>query len=276
MAKIFENILNDNLSGSGSVLEGVIDLLSGYLHGNNNVDIVMLNGELDKVFDKFPNFALLYHFMSSFKNAFKNVTKTENKEVQNFILSYKKKYDGTQQEVSERFIGQVDVERKNILLHSNSSAIKNLFNTLKRKNKKAVVWQTVSSPANEGVLQAQSLNNAGFTVNLFHEDAVSLFVNGIDMALFGADMIFDDFFVNKTGTYPLCLMMKRFGKPVYVIAEKRKVIDTNDTAKTDMEKLLTEYPKPDYELATEVNYKIKVRNYYFEKIPVSLVSKIFY
>ncbi len=275
MAKLFGNILSDNVSGSGTILDGIINNLSDYLQKNGKIDIRTLSAELDEVLEKFPGFALLRHFVSVYKREYENRGEADSKDVQNFIFYYRKKYDGAQQKVSERFIEKVNLNGKSVLLHSNSSAIKNLFETLKRKNIFPEVWQTVSSPANEGVIQGEFLNKLGYNVNLFHEDAVSLFIKKIDMALFGADMVFNDFFVNKTGTYPLCLMMKEFGKKVYVIAEERKKIDIRKTDGTLLNKLLAEHPKPENELAKINAGTIKVHNYYFEKIPLSSVNEVF-
>jgi translation initiation factor eIF-2B subunit delta len=275
MDKLFEEILNDNTSGSGTVLNAVIFQLQDKLQKSGNVDLLLLSDKLEKVFEKFPNFALLHHFIYRYKQTFENRKEAPVEDVQNFLRFYLEKYAGAQLKVSEKFLKEINVEGKNILLHSNSSAVKNLFETLKRNKIFPSVWQTVSSPANEGKVQAEFLLNLGYEINLFHEDSISLFAKEIDIAVFGADMIFNGFFVNKTGTYPLCLMMKRLGKPVYVIAEERKKIDEKKTGTPEIEKLLNEYPKPAEELAGAVNGKIKVHNYYFEKIPLSLVDKLF-
>ena len=103
-------------------------------------------------------------------------------------------------------------------------------------------------------------------MHLFHEDAISHFITNIDMAIFGSDLISSDFFINKTGTFLLSLFLNHFGKPIYILAEKRKIeiekTTFNETAKNPAE--IMESPQG-----------IQVHNYYFEKIPLWPVSKVF-
>ena len=140
---------------------------------------------------------------------------------------------------------------------------------LSEQNAKPVLWQTLSSPANEGKIQAEKISASGFDVHLFHEDLLSKFIQQIDLAVFGADFVSDTFFINKAGTFSLSLMMQHFHKPVYVLAETRKFFPEKEVIN-----ILNEAHKPPQEIASEVN-EIQVHNYYFEAIPLALVTKVF-
>ena len=137
------------------------------------------------------------------------------------------------------------------------------------------IWQTVSSPANEGFIQAGFLKNLGFDVHVFHEDAVSKFITKLDLAIFGADLLWKDSFLNKVGTFPISLIFRHFRKPVYVLAESRKKIDTAKISRERWSKFLSEQPKPVTELSENPARGLSIHNYYFEAVPLSFVNQVF-
>ena len=273
--KLFQKLMNDNISGSGYVLDRAVDELCAYAQKNPGIDKAALISSLDALFNRFPHFAILFHFIEEIKSAFSGGERIDPDELSGFLTMYKNRYSEVRKMASQRFLSQVDVKGKTVLLHSNSSAVFDLFRLMSERNLFPGIWQTVSSPAAEGNVQAEKLAGLGFKVNLFHEDAFSLFVHKIDFAIFGADMIFDNSFINKTATYPLCLMMQRFDKPVYLLAEERKRIEEQTVGNETLYKLISEEPKPYNELYPNPVAGVKVHNYYFEQIPISFIEKIF-
>ncbi len=273
--KLFQKLMNDNVSGSGYVLDRAIDELRAYARGHSGITAAELFASLDTLFQRFPHFALLFHFINEIKAAFAGDEKINPDELSGFLTMYENRYSDARNMASRRFLSQVDVKGKTVLLHSNSSAVFDLFRLMVERNLFPCIWQTVSSPAGEGIVQAEKLTGLGFKVNLFHEDAISLFVRKIDFAVFGADIIPDNSFINKTGTYPLCLMMQRFNKPVYLLAEERKRIREKSVGNEMLHTLVSEEPKPYNELYTNPVPGVKVHNYYFEQTPLSLVKKVF-
>ncbi len=223
----------------------------------------------------FPQFALLFHFLSELK-AFiiKNPSVTGNL-LEKFVLHYRNRWENTQQKASENLLANLSLSGKAILLHSNSSAIHNLFRLMAKRKISPTIWQTVSSPANEGLKQAEILKELKFDVHVFHEDATSKFITNIDLALFGADLLWDYAFLNKTGTLPLTLLFRHFQKPVYVLAESRKKINTAAISEKRPGSFPDEQPKPAEEIMENPLPELHVHNYYFEKIPLSLIKQIF-
>jgi len=162
-------------------------------------------------------------------------------------------------------------EEKNILLHSNSSALQSLFAELAKRKNFPTLWQTVSAPVNEGLLQAKVLKRLGFDVHLFHEVAISKFSKNIDFVIFGADVVTDQFFINKVGTYPLALMMKQVNKPVFVLSEIRKQRTGEEVNQSE---LVAETPKSFKDIIENPD-GLTVHNYYFEATPLSLIKQVF-
>ncbi len=270
---LFSDVLEDNLSGSGEIVRKVQQRLLA-LPAEAVFSVPLMRDQLDLLEAKFPHFALLFHFVSFLRDVLSDSKRVSGEELGRRVTEYLQRWDYVQQRASENFLKNVSPAGKQILLHSNSSAIHNLFALLSSEKIFPEVWQSVSSPAGEGVKQAQALLRMGFRVHLFHEDAVSKFMDRVDMAVFGADLLWNDGFLNKIGTYLLALMCRRFGKPVYVLAESRKKVDAAQTGKERFERFLREEPKPPEELAAD-HTGLKVHNYYFEAVPLSLVSQVF-
>jgi translation initiation factor 2B subunit (eIF-2B alpha/beta/delta family) len=271
---LFEKILQDNTSGSGTILEKTEQAILS-LSGEKTVNMPELLRQLENLENRFPHFALLFHFLNALRDFAGNKTELPGKELFAHISQYRKKWGKAVQKAAENFLKDHSPDGKNILLHSHSSAIRGLFGLLAAKKIWPVVWQTVSSPVNEGLLQASFLKQAGFQVHLLHEDAVSRFIDRIDMAVFGADLIWEEGFLNKAGTFPLALLMKYFGKPVYVLAESRKIIKRQKVSPERFQRFLHEEPKPAGELFSPPQENLTVHNYYFEVVPVKLINRIF-
>jgi translation initiation factor 2B subunit (eIF-2B alpha/beta/delta family) len=115
-------------------------------------------------------------------------------------------------------------------------------------------------------LQAAVLNKLGYEVKLVPDTGFARHLDRINMILLGADAIFREHFVNKSGSYNICLAGKNAGIPVYVLADSRKFWFSLPPEHREMQ--YTEKKKPGEELWKDAPPGIDVENYYFEKIPV--------
>ncbi len=275
MNNLFSDIIKDNLSGSGAILNKVqlelIDL------GNEKDEIAkdILLEALYKIQEQFPQFGVLLHFVKVLTGRFQDETVIKGKQLTAYVNTYINTWKDSRNKASLNLIAKIGFKGKNVLVHSNSTAIHNLFGHLAEKETFPVVWQTYSSPAGEGLVQAKTISSMGFETHLIHEDALSNFMHDIDMAILGADLIREDAFLNKAGSYPLALLLEDFKKPLYLLAEKRKLI--SDTARTteQINKLSVEREQPAAELDPGNPQGITVHNLYFEFTPLALVKKVF-
>ncbi|MEJ2593747.1 MAG: hypothetical protein P8100_01130 [bacterium] len=268
----FDDIISDNRSGSGSILKNCQQALLHLAREKEPVSADFVFKKMDALLQNFPYFGLLYHFHEALKTHFSEERLTSQNLVE-FISSYERQWKSAQDESSRHVIEKVDFEAKRVLLHSNSSALQNLFGQVRDKAPHCELFQTFSSPAGEGQNQAEALSKLGFRVTMIHEDAIGKFIDNIDFGLFGSDLLLDDAFINKTGTFPLALMLNHFHKPVYVITERRKVRSTG--ASDIVDKITNETPKPFREIYQGKLQEIDAVNHYFELIPLSLVNEVF-
>jgi len=267
-----QDIIADKSSGSSQILEKTISAILAYIQGNNEINTKLLSAELLNLFEKHGNFAILFHFLNQIFLELENNTDAEN--LHNFLLNYLDKWKGSQKRAAKHLATILEWEKLDaILLHSNSSAIQAFCEELIRQNKFPVIYQTLSGPANEGKVQAAKSLMKRFEIRFIHENAVARFLPDIDLALYGADFICHDLFINKTGTYPLALLFREFKKPVFVLAESRKVILESSVPESIFKKLAMEEKKDPDELWKAPPRNVKPLNYYFERIPKKLVDK---
>ena len=269
--ELFSEIINDNTSGSGSLLKKLEDALFLYAASQKEIRTSFLADELNRLRLHFPQFALFQHFIGETIGLLSREEILSGNALKKFLTHYREKWLGTQEKAGQQLMQQIPLDNKNILLHSNSSAIYTLVKQITQQQQKPVIWQTLSGPVNEGKNQAEKISELGIEVHLFHEDALSKFIPHIDLAVFGADFVTETFFINKTGTLPLSLMMQHAGKPVYVLAEERKIFPEKVLKENH---ILEEPPKPDGEIAIGLK-NITLHNYYFENIPLTLVKHVF-
>jgi len=272
---LFEDILTDKSSGSGTILKKVQKQLLYLGETSGETDKGILFSSLQVLQEHFPQFGLLLHFNAAVFKHFRQVDIISGKQLSRFVENYQKTWKDAQDNSSKQLIEGISVEGKNILLHSNSSALHNLFQHLAKANIRPVVWQTYSSPGGEGAIQAEILSNSGFMVNLIHEDTVGRFIQNFDMAILGADMILDDLFLNKAGSFPITLTFDHFNKPVYLLAEERKLFKKEHIPEAVLNNILNEKPKPARDLYRGDASGIRVHNYYFEWIPLKWINKVF-
>ncbi len=233
-----------------------------------------------ELFNKRSEFIVLFSFINSyFLEVQKHYDASEYENIKEVTKSFIEKYryyrENKKNKPAELMMNDMKLKSKNILLHSNSSSIHDVFRILKDKEIFPKIYQTVSTPAEEGKIQAKLLSDMGFDVILISENAVGNFVYDIDLALMGSDGIFNDFFINKAGTYPISLLFEQHGKSFFVLADSRKVINQNKIPAALLKKLTDEYEKDPNELWEAAPESINIKNYYFEKTPNKLVTSFY-
>jgi len=82
-----------------------------------------------------------------------------------------------------------------------------------------------STPSKEGLEMARYLRGRGLLATTFPDSAISYAVKACDLIVVGADAVFNDAFINKTGTLPLALTAKHFSKEFYVASPSYKFGD---------------------------------------------------
>ena len=212
-----QQIAENNTAGSVEVLNETIKALEDLLKKKKDFDKQELLSVLKALSQKRPEFLALSHFVNELTN-----TIEKSSPLSFWLKEYREKWDGVNLKVAEQAVKKIQFENLTLLLHSNSSTIKALFELLTKRQIAVSVLQTISHPEEEGRLQGVYLEKLGFQVELLDEGDSDNWIPHIDMALFGADAIYEDAFLNKLATRLIAANCKEQEKPVYVFADSRK------------------------------------------------------
>jgi translation initiation factor 2B subunit (eIF-2B alpha/beta/delta family) len=123
-------------------------------------------------------------------------------------------------------------------------------------------------PRFEGRRLAAALASTHATVEFYTDAAVSLALREATALLVGADAIAPDWFLNKVGTLSLAAAASRNGVPVFVIATRDKFLPPP---------LSSGLPAADgnpLEVWADAPDGVLVRNPYFERVPLDLVTAV--
>ena len=263
-----DKIKEDHYSGSAEILQQYIDLLKHqYKKGDlrSSIDKNFIIKNLEQLKKNHPTYFLVQHFV----NEAILVIRTGKTEWDTNLFNFLKEYELTWKDVNKLIATQTESSfqliHKTILLHSNSSALKSLMKFNRPDAAKIRIIQTESRPQTEGRVQAKYLAELGYHVTLITDASVALYADMIDMILLGADAIYKDFFVNKTGSHLIALVSQEFGVPLYVLADSRKIWNKQDHS--SLSQTISEELKPASEIWNNPPEGINPENYYFETIP---------
>ncbi len=126
-------------------------------------------------------------------------------------------------EMEERCVQNLEsvVEGRVIATMSRSHLVERALS----KAKHVIVLE--SAPGREGLEMARFLRGRGLLATTFPDSALSYAVKACDFVVVGADAVTENYFVNKTGTLPLALTAKHFGKAFYVASPSYKFADVD-------------------------------------------------
>ncbi len=277
--KVLDEVAADNVSGSATLQR---KLEEGLLAALKEEEDASRAGEQKKVIDillqfreEMSSFAVLGHFTDHLIYRLRTPGKGMVEKILDAILDYRKQWADVDERIYRNFLslvpGMDQPGNFRYLLHSHSGTICEFFRMLTKDfpTEEMVLMQTESRPALEGRQQALCLRDLGYEVWFGTDSAVSDLFSGVDMVLLGADKVYPDSFVNKTGTYAICLLAREEGIPVYVLADTRKFVMSDEGTIPGDVNLSGGPPEEVWKAAPE---GIKVFNTYFEEIPAHLVT----
>lgn len=260
---------SDNSTGSAELLERYIELLLFWLERGElqtPKDKSFLMDQIKRLQDRHKSLFVLLHFTYRVIQLLNSSGEDWNPVVVDFLNEYRDKWTGVNIRLAMQAGSAIDLKQKLILCHSQSSAVREIFEAYQGNRKKVKIIQTESRPILEGRIQAVNLYKLGYEVKLVSDTGYARHLDRINMILLGADAIFRNYFVNKSGSYNICLAGKNAGIPVYILADSRKFWFSLPPEHQEMQ--YNESKKQVEEIWKDPHPGIDIENFYFEKIPV--------
>lgn len=153
----------------------------------------------------------------------------------------------------------------NVYTMSRSGTVEDVLRDLGQRRIIGRVIIGASVPGGEGVTMGRALAQSGLDVTLVADTACGLFIGEASCVVLGADSLrADGSLVNKVGSYPLALVAREAGKPVYALCETLKI------SAPDFPLIIEE--KDPAELLPDPVAGFRARNPYFDVTPAQLIS----
>lgn len=124
-----------------------------------------------------------------------------------------------------------------------------------------------SRPMSEGRALAEALAGAGVEVTYAVDAALEALMPRCDAVLLGADSIGDHGVVNKIGSSSLARAAQTDGVPVYVLADRTKLLPRGYPQQIDDD-------RPSSEVWDDAPDGVRIWNRYFEIVPLELVTAV--
>lgn len=264
---------SNNYSGSAELLEQYIEILLYWLDKDelqSSKDRTALTDHIRKLQETHNTLFVLVHFYNQAIRVMNEDHENWKQNLLTFIRDYRNYWSTVNTRLAKQAGSIIELNQKAILTHSQSSAIKEFFQQFKGSRKKLKIYQTESRPVLEGRMQATAISRMGFDVTLIPDVGFARHLDEINIILLGADSVYRKYFVNKAGSYNICLAGKNTGIPIYVLADSRKFWSSLPLERQELEYF--EGKKPAEEIWDDPNEGLNIENFYFEKVPLSWVD----
>ncbi len=266
-------VLTDKQSGSVAVLQQLIRSILSYLirEKNTSESLIVIKFRLTMIKTSLKHFSVVNHFLNELEKQVNLLEEnpTNDEVLFDFVTKYDNFWKDANKKVAEVALHALDCKGKTILLHSNSSVVSSFFRKMSNAGIQLRVIQTESRPENEGRFQARSIADLGYDVDFVIDSAAGFMMKKVDMIITGADQIHKNYFVNKIGTYAIGLLCREHKVPLIVLADSRKISDSKGNSNS-----LAHLIRPSTDIWNVVHEKIHPINFYFEPVPIELVSMI--
>lgn len=249
-----EEILADNTSGSSELLRQINNYFLKYF---------------DELPDKSETIRTLQKHLTPFQNIQQYLKQLQriiydNTLTENFFTDFQKNSETIYDRIFSNSLPYLH-DKRIILTLSNSKTIYEILKRLNTDRKfKTIICE--SRPKLEGRVLTKKLKKEKIRVEIITEAMSTSYVKKCDCVVIGADAVLrNKNVVNKVGSFQLAVLCNYFQKPFYVITEKSKFSKKNEFKQS--------------EESTDEIWKVTpkgvvLKNFYFEKIPASLISKI--
>ena len=276
MVYTLDDFKKDGLRGSHRSCNQALKVLQSYIEEYSDSDLIALGEDLNKIargiIKTYPNMVILRKNVTGVVYYLKRLVKAKktSDEVKKSSLA-KIKEIVKELEAKKKKIGEsgtkLILNQSKILTISYSSHLIEIFKQAIKLKRKFTVYCMESRPSLEGRIFAEELGALGISCHIITDAAAGQVMKEINMVLTGADRVFEDGFISKTGSLPLAVLTKTFKIPFYIAFETDKILQ-------EYEQAIRFYPEDPSEVYSGKKKNVDVLNVYFDSVPLEYVSKV--
>ncbi len=234
----FDPIKEDHQSGSSRILEQVIWACEKLIESNpdkSSLGLELLH-ELENIQYHHPDLVIIRHFSNELEKKNK-VKDTGNGSLLQWIEDYKSEWRHVNSRIARNFLEIIDLPEFRVLLHSHSGTLIEFGRELIKKDLPIKIYQTLSEPGGEGLVQAAELKNLGIDPIVINDDEIEKVIDDVNLVLFGADQISKNAWINKVGTLNISSHANKHGVQVWVLCDSRKIVNRVEKSREIFEEI---------------------------------------
>jgi translation initiation factor 2B subunit (eIF-2B alpha/beta/delta family) len=269
--KIFkENKLVESVNSMQQAAKTTSSLIS--LISDNKVSLSvrdMLKG-LRTILTEKPNIASVNHFI----NHFLLQIDPENQPIviKELLEVFHERWKHVDRKTAEVANSLFDFEHKTIILHGKDMAVQSLIELMQVNQKKVNIIQLISTSDEHSKEQASNLATLGIPVKTIESAAAGKYLAQADAVLMGCEIVMHERFIVRSGAHVLCAAARHYNKPVFVLADSRKILNKKYFPQSVLDRFIGKYEKPASELWKDAPNGVEVDFDFIEEVPNTLVS----
>ena len=215
-------IKNNRSHGSSLLLQEIINVFTSAKHSDSEIMRSFSElGEID------PSMVLVHHFLKELKPAI-------GQDFRYHVEQYKHKWDNVNLAISSNLQEYLIDKKLTVLTHSYSGVIIDVLMNLALRGILIDVIQTVSEPVGEGREQAKSIAQLGINTRVIKDEDLINSIGQVNCCFLGVDQYDDKSIVNKVGSRAIIEMAAQLNKPVFVLGDTRKLVDSTSAGTTGL------------------------------------------
>jgi translation initiation factor 2B subunit (eIF-2B alpha/beta/delta family) len=259
----------NNIAQAANTLESLVSLINDSKVSASARN--MLQG-LKLLLQSRPNITSINHYINHF--LLKLDPENQPIVVKELLEVFHDRWKNVDRKTAEVALKEFDYEQKTIVLHGADPTVQTLIETLAVKQYKIKVIQTFGRPFGHGMEQAREISRHEYNLRFIEDTAISSYLEEADALLIGADVIMHETFTAAFGTHSLAMLFYLSGKPVFVLADSRHILNKKFFSKVVTDTITGTGKKQTVPLWKDAPDGIAVEDIAeLEEIPNSLVTK---
>lgn len=162
-----------------------------------------------------------------------------------------------------------------ILCHDNDPSLIALLELLNVKQKNIKVYVTVGRPTKQGMNLAKLIAEKGFDVTFVEDNCIAQIITEIDFVLLVAHQVMHNEFIAQAGSHTIAATANFYKRPVYVIADRRKILNAKYFPQKVLDSIIGEMNAPKSSIWEKAPKDIQVVATQREFVPNYLAERFF-
>lgn len=263
--KLVESV--QSLQGAAKTVNNLVSLISDSKISNSVRE--MLTG-LRTVLTEKPNITSVNHYI----NHFLLRIDPENQPIviKELLEVFHERWKNVDRKTAEIASHQFDFQDKTLLLFGHDINVQSLIELLDVHQKKFKVIQVLATQDDAGKEQVTSIASKGIPVKVIDMASLAKYMKETDVVLLGCDIIMHDSFIARSGSHLVAALAKKARKPVFVLADSRKLLNKKFFSQAVVNTLIGKEEKPGSQLWKNAPENVEVVYQHIEEVPLNLVT----